>query len=261
MGKQVQERICRLPLVDTDEPGGIVRMEIAPERVQELAQSISEIGQQQPIVVRPVGKRFEIIAGHRRFLACKLLEQLTVDAVVRKMSDREAAVARATENLQRVDLSPLEEAAAYDDLHNEHKMSFEQIAQKIGRTPGTIKRRMYLLKMHPLLQQAVHKKQISMSVAEELWPIAGEADLEYYLTFAIENGVTKDVARQWCKDWKDTQRRQQAEGSGEIMAPAVNEPRPIFISCDTCLGPVELGQDKVMRVCPTCAEAIRKACQ
>jgi len=115
-------------------------------------------------------------------------------------------------NLSRSDLTPMEEAKNYQELIDVYSMTLEQVGNKFGKTAGTIKRRMDLLKMPPALQKAVHKGLISMSAAEELWPISNETDLDYYLLFAVENGCTKEVARQWCKQWKDSQRHQSEPG-------------------------------------------------
>lgn len=258
MAKPSKNRIHEVDLSLIDEPDGIIRIEIAADAISELVQSISEIGLQQPILVRPVGDRFEIVFGHRRFLAVKSLELSTIAAFVRKMTDEEAAVIRAAENLARVDLTPLEEAATYRDLIDTHGMSVEKVAQKMGIAPFTIKRRLDILKMPPVLQQAVHQGQISMTVAYELWPISDQSDLEYYLSFAVENGATKMVAKAWCKEWKDSQRRSQEAGLPGGGPTSPNEPRPIYIVCDICNGPVELGKDKPVRMCPDCWETIRK---
>jgi len=258
MARPLKETVQEVDLSLIDEPRGSIRIEIEDEALSELAQSISESGLHQPIILRKKGDRFEVVFGHRRYLAHKKLDLSHIKAIVRKMSDQEAAVSRATENLSRVDLTPVEEAATYKDLIDNHGMSIEQVAVKMAKTPGTIKRRMDILKMHPLLQQAVHRKQISMSVAEELWPISDATDLEYYLMFAIENGATREVARAWCKEWKDLQRRKQVEPAGDTVERAPNEPRPIYISCEICAGPVELGKDKFVRMCPACWETIGK---
>jgi ParB/RepB/Spo0J family partition protein len=233
-------------------------MEIDPSSITELAQSISEIGLLQPILLRVDGERFEVVAGHRRYLAHKQLELATIKAVVRVLTDSETAIIRATENLARVDLTPVEEALIFRDLVDNHSMRVDQIGLKVGKSPGLVKRRMDLLKMAPQLQKALHEKRISISVAEELWPISDLATLDYYLSFALDGGCTRDVARSWCKDWKDSIRRQSSAGEagGEILSP--QEPRPVFLPCDLCNKPVQLGQDWVIRICPVCGDIIKK---
>jgi len=259
MTKVMKDKIAEVALSLIDEPKVVDRMEISTEAVEELAQSISEIGLLQPILLRKDGEHYEIIAGHRRFLAHLKLGLKTIKSVVREMTDEEAAIARATENLSRVDLTPIEEATVYSNLINVHSLTRDQIGKKFGKSPGLIKRRMDLLKMPPQLQKAVHEKRIAISVAEELWPITDVAVLDYYLSFALDGGCTQAVARQWCKDWRDTERR-KASGTvkgGELVSPY--EPRPTFIPCDLCIGPVELGKDVIVRMCPDCHQQLLNA--
>jgi len=257
MTKVLQQKIVEVALSQIDEPKTIARFQIDPERIAELAASISAIGLQIPILLRPDGERYEIVAGHRRYLAHKQLELPVIKAMVRKMTDQEAAVFRATENLGRVDLSPLEEGSIYRELIDVHGMTVDQVASHVGKSTVVVMRRMDLLRMPPELQQAVHTGQISMTVAEELWSIRDATALKYYLSFAVENGCTREVARSWAKEWKDTQRRSQSVDveSGGVSSPY--EPRPCYIGCDLCQGPVELGQDKVLRLCPECWATIK----
>ncbi len=258
MAKPSGQKIKDLSLDLIDEPKGILRMDIDPDDLADLAQSISEIGLLQPILVAAHDDRFEIVFGHRRYLACVKLGLSTVKSIIRKMTDQEIGIARATENISRADLTPIEEASTYRNLIDEYGLTLEQVAKKMSKTPGTIKRRMDLLRMPPILQKAVHKKQISMTVAEELWSIRDPSSLDYYLMFAIENGCTREVARSWAKDWKDTQRRSQTpdvEGGGDYSP---TEPRPVYVSCDLCSGPMEIGKETVMRVCPECFKTIKQ---
>ncbi len=257
MVKVSKNAIVEVDLDLTDEPKTMARMEIDPDYIEELAQSIRETGLLQPVLLRPVAERFEIVAGHCRFLAHKKLGLPSILALVRKMTDKEAAIARATENLSREGLSALEEAKNYAGLVNDHGMTLEQVGKRFGKTAGTIKRRMDILRMPPRLQQAIHKGQISMSAGEELWPISNETDLEYYLLFAVENGCTKDVAREWCKQWKDSQRRsvEPSEEGGGIASP--QEPRPYYLTCDLCSGPTKLEDAARLTICPECFATIK----
>ena len=260
MPKPSKQTVKDISLDLIDEPKGIVRMDIDPDYISELAQSISEIGLLQAILLAIDGERFEIVAGHCRYLAHKKLGLSTIKAVVRQMSPVEIGFARATENIERKDLTPVEEAATYKNLIEQYGLTLDQVSRKIGKTPGTIKRRMDILRMPPVLQKAVHKKQISMTVAEELWPIADEASLDYYLIFAIENGCTREVARSWAKDWKDAQRRSHnSDDPGGRVDLSPNEPRPSYVPCDICNEPVDLNTTKFFRTCPGCFTAIKKA--
>lgn len=242
-----------------DEPKGIIRLEIDPGRLQDLAENIKEVGLLQPIVVRPDAERFEIVFGHRRYLAHKILEAGKIACVVRDLSDIECAIMRGTENIQRDDLSPIEEAAIYSDLHDNHGLSYDDIGKRMSKSAGVVKRRLDLLRMPPQLQKAVHLKQIGYAVAEELWSIGDIGGIDYYLSFAIEHGVTQAVARSWAKEWKDQKRRAEAgtdEGGG-VANPL--EPRPTYLPCDICSGPEDVQNMQLFRCCKECAKKLRVA--
>ena len=257
MTKPMKDKIAEVDLALIDEPKAIIRLEISSEAISELAQSISEIGLLQRVLLRPDGDRYEIVFGHCRFLAHKELGLKKIKSVIRVMTDQEVAIARATENLNRKDLTPIEEAATYKDLFESHAMSLEQIGARVGKSPALVKRRMDLLKMPPQLQKALHSKQISIGVAEELWPITDITTLDYYLSFALDGGCTVAVARQWCKDWRDFVRRQDSDIVGGGGASNPFEPRPVYVACDLCVGPMEIGQETVLRVCPACYKTIK----
>jgi len=258
MARHSKQTIKDLELKVIDEPKGILRMDIDPGTIEELAQSISEIGLLQPILVAVDGERFELVFGHRRYLASKKLGLSSIKSIIRIMTQEEIGIARATENISRADLTPLEEATTYLNLIEEYGLTLEQTAQKMGKSAGTIKRRMDLLKMPPQLQKAVHSKSISISVAEELWTIADQADLNYYLSFAVDGGCTKEVARTWAKEWKDKKRRAENPGVEGVQTFAPTEPRPVYVACDLCTGPMEIGQETVLRLCPDCAKTIKQ---
>lgn len=257
MAKVSKAKLQEIKLDLIDEPKGVIRLEIDQEKVRNLAENINAIGLLQPIIVRTVGERFEIVAGHRRYLAHKLLRRDQIPAIIRKIDDMGTALVRASENIRRVDLSPIEEAAVYADLRDSHGMTVEEIGKEMGKTQGIVKRRLDLLKMPPQLQKAVHLKQISYGVAEELWRIDDIGSVDYYLSFAIDHGVTVGVARGWVKDFRDAKRREDDDTGGGGGVPSGGEPRPVYVSCDLCQGPMVLGSELLYRVCPECGELIR----
>jgi len=259
MGKALKMKVQEIKLDLIDEPGGIVRMDIQPEDIEDLAKNIQEVGLLQPIIIRPTGERFEIVAGHCRFLAFRLLKRERISAVVRVIDDVGTALARASENLRRIDLSAIEEAAIYSELHDDLGLSYDEIGKKMGKSAGVVRRRLDLLRMPPDVQKAIHRRQISISVAEELWSIGDEEGISYYLEFAVEHGVTKDVARSWAHDWKRAKRGADSAGDGGGSLASPMELAPTYIPCDFCHEPVELGKDTVLRGCPDCVVKIKEA--
>jgi len=248
-----------IPLGGIDEPAGVVRLEISDEGITELANSIQSIGQLQAILLRPVGDRLEIVFGHRRFLATKKLGRAEIRAEVKDLSDVEVALMRATENIVALRLSPIEEAAVYLDLMDNHKLTLGEVAQRMGKSIGVVKRRIDLLSMPPCLQKAIHSKQISYSVAEELWSLGDLGKIEYYLGFAVDHGATKAVVRMWVQDEKKKLRTQEDASGGSSPLSNPMQARPVYVACDVCLGSMELGTETVLRTCEVCTKTIEKA--
>lgn len=252
-----QSKAISLSKIDLDPNGD--RFEIDQEEIKSLALNIDEVGLINAIIVRPVGDRFEVVAGERRYLAFDLMGRKEIRCVVKICSDSEVALLRASENLGRVNLSLIEEAKIYLNLEQKFGMSHDEVGKKFGKKAGVVKRRLDLLKMPFPLQKAVHVKEISYGVAEELWRITDEGSMDYYLGFAIEHGVTVAVARQWVKDWKDSVRRSSADvgGGGRDTSPL--DAKPVYIPCDICNGPMELGTEIIIRACRDCNARIRGA--
>jgi len=234
-------------------------LEIPEDGIRELADSIDAIGQLQPILVRPVGPRFEVVFGHRRFLACSLLKLKYVQASVRELNDRDVALMRATENVERQDMSPIEEAAVYQDLIEAHKLTVDQIGKKMGKSPGVVKRRLDLLKMAPQLQKAIHEKQISYGVGEEFSRFPDLATIDYYLGYAIDHGCTVAVARQWVSDHRRSLSCSRGDIAGGDQELTPLESRPVYVSCDLCRGPIDVLEISHLKACPACLGAIKKA--
>jgi len=118
-----------------------------PARLDELAASIRESGMIQPLLVRRAGGRYQIIAGERRWRAAQRLGLATVPVVVRDVPDDRLLELALVENIQREELSPLEEAQAFQRLHDEFHLTQEDVARKVGRDRSTIANTLRLLRL------------------------------------------------------------------------------------------------------------------
>ena len=256
MTKKQSEVVKPIDIILIDGPNVDQRLTIDMELVKELAESIEEVGLMQPILLAKKGKRFEVVWGNRRFLAHKHLGKTTILAKVQELEQSQITIMRATENIFREGITPIEEALIYQTLMNDEGMSIEQIAKRMRKSAGIVRRRLDLLRMPQCLQTAIHKKDITYGVAESLWGLGDQAQIEYYLMFAIENGVSVAVVRTWVKDEKDKARRDRAdiEGGGETIA--INENIPIYFACQLCKGATELGKETSFRACPKCAKQL-----
>jgi ParB family chromosome partitioning protein len=241
-----------------DRPATPDRLSIDPEYIKELAASIAEIGLMSPVVLCPRGGRFEIVAGDCRYQAFLSLGKTKIPAFVQELDPENVSISRATENLQRKDLTIIEEARIYQTLHNIHKMSWDAIAKRTGKTPGNVKRRYDLLKLPEMLIKALHEKKIGYAVAEELNRLKDLGRVEYYLGYCIDHGASRDVVAAWVKEELALIRQKGSTGGGGDWGSAVPETAPVYVACDLCKGAMELKTVVYMRICPGCREVIKQ---
>lgn len=133
-----------------------------------LADSIREVGLLQPVLVRPAGDGFELIAGERRWRAAQRVGLQTIPALVRETDDNTALEQALVENLQRDDLNPLEEAAAYQQLIEDFHLTHEQVASRMGKSRAAISNTLRLLQLPPSIQRALREGQLTMGHARAL---------------------------------------------------------------------------------------------
>jgi len=158
------------------------------EKIEELARTIQTHGVIQPIVVRQTAStQYEIIAGERRFRAMKKLQWREVPAIVRVMNDKETASVALIENLQREELTAIEEAVAYQKLLELHELTQEALAQRLGKGQSTIANKLRLLKLPQAVQDAILERQITERHARAIIT-AKEEELQLML---LEQTITQ----------------------------------------------------------------------
>jgi ParB family chromosome partitioning protein len=148
------------------------RLAFNEETLLELAASIKEHGVLQPILVRPLDdRRYELIAGERRWRASKLAGLTTIPALIEEIDDDTALEIAIIENLQREDISPLDEAAMFDRMVNEHGYSIRKLADKLGKDKGYLENRLRLADAPPEIRQLVSLRKDTLSHAYELMKV------------------------------------------------------------------------------------------
>jgi len=155
------------------------RAAVDGERLQELAQSIKANGVIQPIIVRKVGERFQIIAGERRWRAAKLAGLLRVPVVVKDVApgeERSLLQMALIENIQRENLNPIDEALAYRRLADEFHLKQEEIATAVGKDRASVANFVRLLRLPDEVRAEVASGRLSMGHARALLSLAEEAD-------------------------------------------------------------------------------------
>jgi ParB family chromosome partitioning protein len=149
-----------------------------PESLQELADSIRAHGIVQPIVVRPEGKHFELVAGERRWRAAQLAGLQKIPAVIRELDSKSAAAIALIENIQREDLNPLEEAQAFSRLIEEFDLTHQQVADSVGRSRATVSNLLRLLDLAEPVKQQVNKGLLNMGHARALLALIRHDQIE-----------------------------------------------------------------------------------
>lgn len=145
------------------------RRDMSPEALAELAESIKAQGVMQPIVVRPIGelkdKRYEIIAGERRWRATQLAEIDTIPAVIREVSDETAIAMALIENIQREDLNPIEEAMALKRLQEEFELTQQEVAQAVGKSRTAVTNLLRLINLSEDVKKLLEHGDLEMGHA------------------------------------------------------------------------------------------------
>lgn len=153
------------------------RREFSEEALQELADSIKELGIIQPITLRKMGKeKYQIIAGERRFRASQIAGKTTIPAYILKADDEDTMEMALIENIQREDLNALEIALAYQQLIEQHNLSQEQLSKRVGKGRATIANFLRLLRLPAAIQVALKEKRIDMGHARTLLSLDNPAE-------------------------------------------------------------------------------------
>ena len=193
------------------------RSSIADDALAELAASIRSVGVLQPVIVRPAGVGFELVAGERRWRAARLAGLPTVPAIVRASGDDQMLRDALIENLQRVDLNPLEEAAAFRQLVDDFGATHEEIAARVGKSRAAVTNALRLLQLAPDVQQRIASGAISAAHGRA---IAALADLA-----AQARAAARVVAEQLSVRQTEEMVRQMGGATGEGLAPRAQATR------------------------------------
>ena len=171
------------------------RRDFNEEALQELADSIKELGVIQPITIRKEENgKYMIIAGERRFRASQLAGKETIPAYIMSANEKDTMEMALIENIQREDLNPLEIALAYQQLIEQYNLSQEQLSKRVGKGRATIANFLRLLKLPGNIQVALKEKQIDMGHAKALLSLSSHADQIRIFNETIKNGYSvRDV--------------------------------------------------------------------
>jgi ParB family transcriptional regulator, chromosome partitioning protein len=191
------EELAKLPLDLLQRGKYQPRVDMRPETLQELADSIKAQGVVQPIVVRPLddvtngpSQRYEIIAGERRWRAAQLAGLTEIPAVIRRIPDEAAIAVALIENIQRENLNPLEEARALERLINEFALTHQQAADAVGRSRAGVSNLLRLLELAPEVSERVERREIEMGHARALLALSNRKQQIEVAVLIVKKGLS-----------------------------------------------------------------------
>jgi len=189
------------------------------EGIGALADSIREVGLLQPVLVRPAGDGYELVAGERRWRAAHRAGLQMIPAIVRQTEDRRALQAALVENLQRDDLNPLEEAAAYQQMIEDFSMTHEQVATTIGKSRAAVSNTLRLLQLPPSIQRALREDRLSMGHARALLGTPDRAFQEAIARRAIKEDLSVRAVEEAVRARNDSDEPEAAGRAPARMRP------------------------------------------
>lgn len=194
------------------------------EAINELAQSIKENGLIQPIVVRPIELgQYEIVAGERRFRACQKAMLSSIPCIIEDYDDVKLAQVAIIENIQREDLTPIEEATAYQKLIEAYGYTQNEIANQVGKKQSTIANKLRLLNLPKKVQDAVKNKEITERHARALLSLPDASSQIKTLNKVVKQGLTvKQTEDLINKDKKEKIKRAPKRGISQHIKLAIN---------------------------------------
>jgi ParB family transcriptional regulator, chromosome partitioning protein len=218
------ERVHQITLASIIPSALQPRKDFAREALQELIDSIRQHGIIQPLIVRQVGARFELIAGERRWRAAQEIGLAQVPIIIRSASDLEVLELSLIENLQRADLNPIEEAQGYARLAGEFGMRQEDIALKVGRSRAAVANAMRLLDLHPQIQVWLAQDLLSVGHAKVLLALkAPEEQLLAAETVLRRNATVRSTERLVARQLGIGRSRRKQRAAGQTVTSAAVE--------------------------------------
>jgi ParB family chromosome partitioning protein len=248
-----------IPVALIDEPQHQLRDGIDPEQLTELADSMAAEGLHQPIGVRqlPASGRYEVVWGHRRLLAARLLHWDEIEAKVFDFA-YDPTLAAISENLQRSDLTPLEEANAVQRMLTRGQ-SRASVARLFRRSAAWVDSRLALLELPDDLRTAVHARRLTLGVADALAHV-DHADYRAELINEAERaGATVQTVNVWVAHYEQDKARLLHNRATVREFVEARSKYVVYYPCDVCHQPTDYQNTRGLRLCGDCGDGLARA--
>lgn len=234
------------------------RLTIDPDRVREMADSVDAVGQLTAIIIKHKGTRFEVVAGGMRYRAFQLLKRLAIRAdIYEEHVNFDPEAIKTVENLQRSNLTPIEEARSLAYMRDTQNKTIEAIARSIGRRREWVDDRLALLELPDDIGELLHSKALPIATANELARCTDPAHRAYLTQHAINSGATAQLCRQWVTTWVIDLQSAAQQGVPPPPIDFTQAPPELSCECFMCTASHKLSQMRVVRICGDCSATIK----
>lgn len=241
-----------------DDPIAPIRSDLNDNNISDLAVSIKSVGIIEPLIVRARGKRYEVIAGHRRLAASRLAGLAALPCIVRDLTEKDGDILKIHENLYREAIDVVDEAEFINSALHRLKLKVDEFAQLINRSPSYVRERLKILNYDDYMVQALQKKQISFSVARYLSRIENPDRRREYTSYAVSNGITPRLAQMWYQTSKEGNLPEQPVGEIVDDPSGVETTTVQLHPCTACKEDLPLEDLRLIYVCVKCMETLQR---
>ena len=242
-----------------EEPKEALRSYFTKEALEELKESIAREGLLQPIIVRPYNDKYEIVAGHRRFIACKELGWEKIPCIVKELSDEETLITRIHENLKREELNIVDQIELIHTLREREGYTYKRIGEIFGKGETWAREMHRLHWADQFIKDALAAGHIKKSHAYVLMKHPDPERRYYFLKLCIENGASPTTLDIWIRDDLGVLESLKLAKSVQTLADLKKGTETIMFTCALCSGKAPGDSMYVVHLCPECYKALTEA--
>ncbi|MBN1551770.1 ParB/RepB/Spo0J family partition protein [bacterium] len=210
---ETTDKIHQLPITRISPAKHQPRRLFSDDTLKELSESIKSQGIILPVIVRPAGIDYELIAGERRFRAAKLAGLNTIPALIKSVSDHDALEIALIENLQRDDLTPIEMASGYKMLMEEHGLKQEEIGRIVGKDRSTITNTLRILTLPDDIKEFLQSRELSIGHAKALLSLPSDTLKRQFAIYTLKNNLSVRMLEKKIKLFLETSSKHKPDPS------------------------------------------------
>ena len=242
-----------------EEPKEALRSYFTKEALEELKESIAREGLLQPIIVRPYNDKYEIVAGHRRFIACKELGWEKIPCIVKEMDDTETLIKRIHENIKREELNIMDQVEIVHRLREGVGFTYKDIGEIFGKSETWAREMDRLWYCDEPIKEALRAGHIKKSHAYVLMKHPDPERRYYFLKLCIENGASPHTLDLWVRDDLGILESLKLAKSVQTIADLRRGAETVLFTCAVCNGQVPGDSMYVVHLCPSCYQTLMEA--